>query len=45
MKNIVLIGLMGAGKSSVGKKLSQLSCYSFVDTDDLIEKKTRANYI
>lgn len=39
MKNIVLIGLMGAGKSSVGKKLSQLSDYDFVDTDDLIEKK------
>ena len=39
MKNIVLVGLMGAGKSSVGKLLAQKLNLSFVDTDELIEKK------
>ncbi len=31
---------MGSGKSSVGKALAKLSGYRFVDTDDIIEKKT-----
>ncbi|MFC1752027.1 shikimate kinase [Thermoproteota archaeon] len=30
---------MGSGKTFVGKALAQLSGFSFVDTDDLIEKK------
>ena len=37
MKNIVLIGLMGAGKSSVGMKLADLLTYEFLDTDNIIE--------
>ena len=39
MKNIVLIGLMGVGKSTVGKKLAQKIGRDFVDTDQLIENK------
>ena len=36
--NIVLIGMMGSGKTSVGKKLSKLLSYEFVDTDEHIER-------
>lgn len=34
---IVLVGMMGVGKSSVGKRLSQLLHCPFVDADDEIE--------
>ena len=35
MNNIALIGMMGSGKSTIGKILSQnYSNYNFVDTDD-----------
>ena len=36
---IVLIGYMGCGKSSVGKKLSQKLNVKFVELDSVIEKK------
>jgi shikimate kinase len=39
MKNIALIGLMGSGKSTVGKLLAQNLNLSFVDSDEEIEKK------
>lgn len=38
--NIVLIGFMGSGKSSVGQRLSQLLEMEFIDTDNLIQEKT-----
>lgn len=38
MKNIVLTGFMGAGKSSVGRKLADRLGMSVVDTDELIER-------
>jgi len=38
-KNIVLTGFMGAGKSTVGKKLARTLNMSIVDTDDLIESR------
>lgn len=38
MKNIVLTGFMGAGKSSVGRKLVERLGMSVIDTDDLIER-------
>jgi shikimate kinase len=36
--NIYLVGMMGAGKTSVGKLLAQQLGYGFVDTDNVIEK-------
>lgn len=38
-KNIVLIGFVGSGKSSVGKKLSYKLKESFIDSDSMIEKR------
>ena len=38
--NIVLIGFMGSGKTSVGGQLSQLLEMDYLDTDDLIIEKS-----
>lgn len=37
--NIALIGMMGAGKSSVGRLLASLTGFNFTDTDELIVKQ------
>ena len=37
-QNIVLIGFMGCGKSTVGKKLASALNYEFQDTDAMIEE-------
>jgi len=37
--NIILIGFMGAGKTSVGRKLANRLGYFFLDTDQQIEKQ------
>ena len=39
MKNIVLIGMPGAGKSTIGVILAKSMLMDFVDTDLLIQKK------
>ena len=39
-KNIVLIGFMGTGKTSIGRNVAQKLNMEFVDTDELIEKQT-----
>ncbi len=39
MKNIVLVGLMGAGKTTIGKELAKQLSYKFADTDELIEQQ------
>jgi len=39
-KNIVLIGMMGSGKSTIGHMLSNLLDLPFVDTDKIIERKS-----
>jgi len=36
-KNLVLIGMMGSGKSTVGKEISKKSALKFKDIDKLIE--------
>ena len=38
-KNIVLIGMSGAGKTSVGRALSYRLKMAFLDMDDFIEKR------
>ena len=35
---ISLIGFMGCGKSSVGRRLSELLCCRFMDLDDVVEE-------
>lgn len=40
MANLVLIGFMGSGKTSVAKELSKLTGMKAVDTDAMIEKKS-----
>ena len=37
--NIYLLGFMGTGKTSVGKRLAQTLGYTFIDSDEEIEKK------
>ncbi len=39
-KNVVLIGFMGTGKSSVGKALAKLLGRTWVDIDQMVEKES-----
>ncbi len=38
-ENIILVGFMGTGKSTIGRSLSQTLSYPVIDTDQLIEKQ------
>ncbi len=38
--NITFCGMMGSGKSIIGKKFAKIIDFNFIDTDSLIEKKT-----
>ncbi|WP_313590843.1 shikimate kinase [Agrobacterium cavarae] len=40
-RNIVFVGLMGAGKSAIGRSVAQQLRIPFVDTDDEIERVSR----
>ncbi|MDD3839211.1 MAG: shikimate kinase [Clostridia bacterium] len=39
MNNIVLIGFMGTGKTTIGKGLAHKLSYDFLDTDEEIERQ------
>ena len=36
-KSLVLTGMMGVGKSTIGKSLADKLSYTFIDVDKLIE--------
>jgi len=40
--NIVLVGFMGTGKSTVGRVIAQKLEFHFIDTDDVIEQTSKA---
>lgn len=41
MENIILIGYMGSGKTTIGKNLAKKKKYIFVDTDEMIVEQQR----
>ena len=43
MRNIVFVGLMGAGKTTVGKRLAKRHGLPFLDTDHEIERRCGAS--
>lgn len=43
--NIVLIGFMGCGKSSIGRRLSKRLAHEFLDSDDLIIARAQGTSI
>lgn len=38
-KNVILTGMMGSGKTTVGKELATVLNYDFIDLDEVIENK------
>ena len=40
VKNLILIGMPGTGKSAVGKALAARLGYTFLDVDDVIRQRT-----
>ena len=41
-KNLVLTGMMGVGKSTIGKILAEKLKFKFIDTDKIIEIKEKS---
>ena len=39
-KNLVLLGMMGSGKSTVGRLVSKKLSQKFIDIDDIIEEES-----
>jgi shikimate kinase len=42
-KNLVFLGMMGSGKSSIGKLISKKLSLNFIDIDNLIEDEEKMN--
>lgn len=40
---MILVGPMGAGKSTIGRQLAQILHYEFIDSDHEIEARTGAD--
>jgi shikimate kinase len=38
-KNLILTGMMGVGKTTIGKRLAKELSYAFIDMDKIIEKQ------
>ena len=38
-KNLILTGMMGVGKSTIGKSLAKKLSYNFFDVDKIIERE------
>jgi shikimate kinase len=38
-KNVILVGMTCSGKTSVGRSISEINHYSFLDTDEVIAEK------
>ncbi len=43
VKNIFLVGPMGAGKTTIGRQIAELLRWDFIDSDHEIEARTGAN--
>ena len=41
VKTIVLVGMMGSGKSPIGRQISKKTGLCYIDIDEEIEKKRR----
>ena len=44
-KNLILLGMMGVGKSTIAKMLAKKLKFKLLDTDNLIEKKNKMKII
>jgi shikimate kinase/shikimate kinase/3-dehydroquinate synthase len=44
-ENLVFLGMMGSGKSSIGSLVAKKLKLDFIDVDKEIEKGIRLNYI
>ena len=42
-KNLVLTGMMGVGKSTVGRRLAKKLSFDFIDVDKVIEQKEKSS--
>ena len=45
MNPIYIIGYMGAGKSTLGRKLAEVLGFDFIDTDIFIESRFRERIV